>query len=168
MNQANGNIYDELERKQRATAMIVFGVLALTLLLLALAFIGQDSLYRGGDPKFAFGLQLAMLFFGLGAIALRRTKFSAMRLQDIAGVRGLEGLLNTLQKTTVQIAFISLGIALMGFISMMITGNFLDMIRGGVISIAVLLYCYPRRAAWQTVVQGIIETGDADAQLTNE
>ena len=163
MTQSNGNIYEELARRQRMTAMIVIGVLVLTLALLAVAFTSAESLYRGGDPKFAFALQLAMLFFGLGAVALRRTKFSAMRLQDIAGVRGLSGLLTTLQQTTVQVAFIGAAIALMGFISMMITGNAMDMLRAGVIAIAVLLYCYPRRNAWQSVVQGIIETGDADA-----
>jgi hypothetical protein len=158
------NTQDELARRHRAAVMVVSGFILLTLSLITIAFAMHKKLYRPmGDPSFPGILRIAILFFGLGAIALRRTRFAAMRLQDIAGVRGISGLLKTLQGTTVQTAMLALAISLMGFIGTILTNNEYEMLRGGLVAIAVLLYCYPRRSAWERVVRGISETGDADA-----
>jgi hypothetical protein len=51
----------------------------------------------------------------------------------------------------------------MGFIGTILTGNEYEMLRAALIAIAVLLYCYPRLSAWQSVVRGIEQTGDANA-----
>ncbi len=163
MAQPPESIQDELARRHRAAQLSVIGLLLLTVALIAVAFVATESIYRPGDPTLAMALWIAIAVCGLGAVALRRTRFSAMRLQDIAALRGMSGLLATLQGTTVQLAAIGGAIALMGFIVTMLTGEEGNMLRAGGIAVAVLLYCYPRRAAWQRVVQGIQQTGDADA-----
>ena len=151
-------------RRHRIAVMVVGGFILLTLVLVVIAFAAHDKLYKPmGDPFFPGALRIAILFFGLGAIALRRTRFAAMRLQDIAGLRGISALLKTLQGTTVQLAMLALAISLMGFIGTILTNNEYEMLRAGLVAIAVLLYCYPRRSAWERVVRGIQQTGDADA-----
>jgi hypothetical protein len=166
MTQATENTQDELTRRHNAARMVVVGFILLTLVLLLIAFAAHEKLYRPmGSPWLPGALRIAILFFGLGAITLRRTRFAAMRLQDIAGVRGISALLKTLQGTTVQVAMLALAIALMGFIGTMLTdlpNNAYEMLRAGLVAIALLLYCYPRRSAWQRVVHGITETGSAD------
>jgi hypothetical protein len=163
MTQATENIQDELSRRHRAAVTVVAGLLLLTLALILIAFVAHEKLYRPmGSPALPGALRIAILFFGLGAITLRRTRFAAMRLQDIAGVRGISGLLKTLQGTTVQVAMLALAIALMGLIGTILTNNEYEMVRAGLVAIAILLYCYPRRSAWQRVVHGISETGSAD------
>jgi len=163
MTQATENTQDELTRRHRAAVTVVVGFILLTLALILIAFAAHQKLYRPmGPPWLPGALRIAILFLGLGAITLRRTRFAAMRLQDIAGVRGLSGLLKTLQGTTVQVAMLALAIALIGFIGTMLTDNEYEMLRAGLVAIAVLLYCYPRRSAWQRVVHGITETGSAD------
>jgi len=100
------------------------------------------------------GLWIAILVFGLGAFVLRRTKFAALRLKDIAAVKGPSGLLKTLQDTTIQCASIGGAIALMGFIITIRTGDWTDMLRATGVAVIVLIYCYPFRSAWQrTLVQ---------------
>ena len=164
MTQVTENSQDELIRRHRSASLIVAAFIVLTLVLVVVAFVWHDALYKPfGSPAFPGALRIAILFFGLGAIALRRTRFAAMRLQDIAGVRGISALLKTLQGTTVQVAMLALAIALMGFIGTIMTGNEYEMLRAGLVALAVLLYCYPRRSAWQRVVRGIEQTGDADA-----
>lgn len=155
--------HEELIRRQRLASMVVAGVMVLTLLLVVIAFVAKDSILRpGNDPTLPMALWIVILFFGMGAFVLRRTRFNAMRLQDIAGVRGISGLLTTLQETTIQLALIAAAIALLGFIITIRTGNSFDMLRAGGVAIIVLLYCYPRQTAWQRVVQGIEQSGDAD------
>ena len=128
------------------------GFLALTFGLLVISFSATKFIYRPGDPAIVMGLWITILVFGLGAFVLRRTKFAAMRLKDIAAVRGASALLKTLQDTTIQVASIGGAIALMGFIITILTGDWIDMLRASGVSAIVLIYCYPFRSAWQRAV----------------
>ena len=162
MTQASESIEAELARRHRTAAMVVGALLGLTLALVGIAFFASESLYRPGDPSLAMALWIAILIFGLGSFVLRRTRFQAARLQDIAALRGMTGLLRALQGTTIQIAFIGGAIALMGFMVMIMTGNKYDMLRAGGVAIIVLLYAYPQRAAWQRLLQAIEQSKNAD------
>jgi hypothetical protein len=158
---AEGTPQGELERRHAAAARVVQAVGLLTLLLLALALTGVLGGAIRFNPATANSLRIIIVFLGVGAIVYRRTKFSAMRLQDIGALRGAAGLLRTLQATTVTVALIGGLIALLGFLISLMTGFGTDMLYFGVIAAAVLLYCYPRRAAWRAVVAAA-ERGDAD------
>jgi hypothetical protein len=105
------------------------------------------------------GLWIAVLVSGLGAFVIRRTRFAAMRLKDIAALRGLSGLLKTLQGTTIQIACIGGAIALMGFVITILTGDWTNMLRAAGVSAIVLIYCFPFRSAWQ---RAVIQLGPED------
>jgi hypothetical protein len=164
MTETSETIQKELARRHRTTAMVVGALLGMTVALVGIAFVSSESLYRPGhDPSLAMALWIMILIFGLGSFVLRRTRFQAMRLQDIAALRGLSGLLATLQSTTIQIAFIGGAIALMGFVATMMTGNKYDMLRAGGIAVIVLLYCYPQRSSWQRVLQAVEQSGNANS-----
>ena len=156
------SIESELLRRHRAAAMTVAGFIALTLVLTAVAFVGRRFIHPQGDPTFTMILWITIVVFALGSFALRRTRFNAMRLQDVAALRGLSGLLRTLQNTTVQVAALGGAISLMGFIVTLLTGDPYDMLRAAGVALIVLIYCYPLRNAWQRVVRGIQQTGDAN------
>ncbi|MDT4955017.1 MAG: hypothetical protein QOJ02_3155 [Acidobacteriota bacterium] len=162
MAQTSESIQGELARRHRTAAMVVGALLGLTIALAVIAFVASESLYRPGDPSLAMALWIMILIFGLGSFVLRRTRFQAMRLQDIAALRGLSGLLATLQGTTIQVAFIGGAIALMGFAVTIMTGNKYDMLRAGGVAAIVLLYTYPQRSAWQRVLRVAEQTGNAD------
>lgn len=144
---------NELSRRHRTAAMCVAAFLVLDLLLLGIAYLGAERLYRPRDPSLRGGLWIAILVFGLGAFVLRRTKFAAMRLKDIAALRGVSGLLKTLQDTTVQIACIGGAIGLMGFMLVILSGDWTYTLRAIGVSIIVLIYGYPFRGAWERVAR---------------
>ena len=146
------DVMDELRRRHRSAATVVVAFLILDLVLLAIAYFAGASLYRTGDPSIIMGLWIAILVFGLGAFVLRRTKFAALRLKDIAAVKGTSALLKTLQDTTIQVASIGGAIALMGFMVTILTGDWTNMLRAAGVAGIVLIYCYPFRSAWQRVV----------------
>ena len=146
-------VQTELERRHRKASTLVLVFLALDLVLVVIAYFAADRFYRSGAPSTIMGLWIAVLVLGLGAFVLRRTRFAAMRLKDIAALRGISGLLKTLQDTTIQIVFIGGAIALMGFIITMFTGEWKDMLRAGGVSAIVLIYSYPFRSSWQRTVQ---------------
>ena len=146
-------VQTELERRHRKASTLVLAFVVLDLVLVVIAYFAADRLYRAGAPSTIMGLWIAVLVFGLGAFVLRRTRFAAMRLKDIAALKGISGLLKTLQDTTIQIAFIGGAIALMGFIITILTGEWKDMLRAGGVSAIVLIYSYPFRSSWQRTVQ---------------
>lgn len=151
----------ELARRHAAAANAVKLVGIFTLLLMLVALSGVLSGAVRFNPVTANTLRFIVVFLGVGAIVFRRTRFQAMRLQDIAALRGAAGLLETLQTTTVTVALIAALISVFGFVISVMTGAGTDMLYFGVIAVAVLAYCYPRRAAWAAVVRAT-EGGDAD------
>src|ERR1041384_1908688 len=147
-------VQTELERRHRKASVLVLIFLALDVALVVIAYLAADRLYRPwGAPSTIMGLWIVILVFGLGAFVLRRTRFATMRLKDIAALKGTSGLLKTLQDTTIQIAFIGGAIALMGFVIMIMRGDWTDMLRAAGVSAIVLFYGYPFRSSWQRVVR---------------
>lgn len=149
------NTSDELTRRHRTAAGVVSAFITLTLALVALAYAGV----RPGlpatllNPSLYGALWIVVAGLGLGAIALRRMRFGALRLQTIAEAKGASALLATLQKTTVLVALFGVVIALIGYLLFTRSGYPGDMLKAGVIAVAILLYTYPRRAAWLKVLQ---------------
>jgi uncharacterized membrane protein (DUF485 family)/acylphosphatase len=146
-------VQSELERSHRKASTLVLIFFVLDVVLVVIAYFAADRLYRPGAPSTIMGLWIAVLVFGLGAFVLRRTRFATMRLKDIAALKGVSGLLKTLQDTTIQIAFVGGAIALMGFLITILEGEWKDMLRAGGVSAIVLIYSYPFRSSWQRTVR---------------
>jgi|ERR1043166_2991274 hypothetical protein len=156
-----GGLPNELSRRHRTATMFIVSFLVLDLVLLVLAYFVAGKLYRSGDPSVVMGLWIAILVFGLGAFVLRRTRFAAMRLKDIAALKGMSGLLRTLEDTTIQIAFIGGAIAIMGFAWAMLTHDWTNMLRAAGVSAIVLIYGYPFRSAWERVARQLSDYSQA-------
>ena len=150
--QLSSNSQAELIRRHRTAVLTVRALLALTVALSAAAFLGRNHFRHQDNPTLDMALRIAILIFGLGSVVLRRTRFSAMRLQDIAALRGISGLLATLQRTTIQVALLGAAIAVFGFIATFTTGNDFYSYGAGLVGFVVLLYCYPTRTSWQQAV----------------
>ncbi len=149
----SADVENELLIRHKATAKTVLSLLIGVVLLCVLAFVSQRFLVARPNPSLYMGFMIVVVVFGLGAIALRRTRFAQMRLQDIAAIQGPIGLIISLQRTTLLVALIGAAIAAIGFVSALITGDASYTYRAGVIAAAVLLYGYPVRTAWQQAVR---------------
>lgn len=143
----------ELDQRHKSTRNTVVALLIGVILLSVLAYVSQRFLTPQDNGSLDIIVRITILIFGLGAVALRRTKFSAMRLQDIAGLKGPTGLLITLQRTTLQVALLGVVIAVVGFVATLMTGNARYAYGGSLVGVAVLLYCYPTRLAWERALQ---------------
>ena len=139
----------ELDRRHKATRTTVISLLLGVVLLCVLAYVSKRLLIPKNNPSLDIAVRITILIFGLGAVALRRTKFATMRLQDIGALKGASGLLITLQRTTLQVAGLGTLIALVGFIATLMTANDFYAYGAGLVAVAVLLYCYPTRTSWE-------------------
>ena len=165
---------DELTDTRRGAGRAVQGLITLALALVALAFAGVRLPLPASflDPKLYGVLWIVILFLGLGAVALRRTRSNPARLQDIAALRGTTGLLASMRKTTLFIALLGGAIALIGFVIFSGWRDEMDMLKAGVLAVAVLLYAYPRRESWRRTAEASQRAGgpvvDSPAKGTTE
>jgi hypothetical protein len=147
------DVQGELAARHKATAKTVMSIFIGVVLLCILAFVSRKFLTPRANPSLDIGVRITILIFGLGAIALRRTRFSPMRLQDIAAIQGPIGLIVTLQKTTLLVAVIGAAVAAIGFATTLIAGDPWYTYTAGVVAAAVLLYGYPVRTSWEQAVK---------------
>lgn len=152
---------DELARSHRGASRAAQSLVTASLALVALAFAGIGLPLPASflAPQLYGTLWIVILCFGLGAVALRRTRSNAIRLQDIAALRGPAGLLASLRKTALLIALLGGAIAALGFVIFSGWRDELDMLKAGVVAVAVLLYGYPRRESWRRVVEASQQPG---------
>ena len=145
-------VQTELIQRHKSTATTVMSLMVGVVLLSLLAFVGKRFLtQRNSAPDMI--VNIIIVVFGLGAITLRRTRFSRMRLQDIGALQGPTGLLITLERTTLLVALIGAVIALVGFVATLANGSPFYTYQAGVVALAVLVYGYPIRTAWQQAVR---------------
>jgi hypothetical protein len=143
------NYQPELRRRHRTAALTLRVLLAFTVALSLAAFMGRNRFHQQDNAPLEMASKIAIVFFGIGSVVLRRTRFAAMRLRDIAALRGTSGLLATLEKTTIQVALLGTAVAVFGFIATLMTGNAFYSYGAGLVAIFVLLNCYPTVTSWQ-------------------
>lgn len=153
MDPTSPEVQAELAQRHKSAATTVLSLLVASILLSVIAFLARPYFIEKPNPPLDVGGSIAILVIGLGAVAWRRTKFGTMRLQDIAGVAGVSGLLQTLEKTTIQLALFATVITVIGFISTLVTGIDLYTYRAAAIAVVLLIYCYPRKLAWSQAVE---------------
>lgn len=152
-NALSANVQAELVQRHKSTATTVLSLLVGVILLCVLATVSRKFLTPRNNPSLDMAARISMLIFGLGAIALRRTRFAKMRLEDIAALRGASGLMISLQKTTLLVAMIGVAVALIGFVATLMTGAPMYTYQAGVVAAAILLYGYPARSSWEQAVR---------------
>ncbi|HET9525521.1 MAG TPA: hypothetical protein VFO99_05105 [Pyrinomonadaceae bacterium] len=143
----------ELTRRHKAAATTVLGLIVATILLSIVAYLGKPYFAEIESRPIDWAFLILVLMLGLGAVAWRRTKFNPTRLQDIFGVAGVSGLIRTLEKTTLQIAFLAAGIAVIGFVATLTTGQEFYTYRATAVAVLVLAYCYPTKSSWIRAVE---------------
>ena len=142
----------EVTRRHKAAATTVLGLIVATILLSIVAYLGKPYFRQQVNPPLDIAVRIVILGLGLGAVVWRRTKFQPARLKDIAGLAGVSGLVQTIEKTTLQIALLAAAIAIVGFVATLMTGNELYTFWSGAIAIVVLIYGYPTKSSWLKTV----------------
>jgi hypothetical protein len=163
------SVQAELTSRHKSTVTTVLSLLVGVVLICVLAFVSQKFLTQRTNSSLDMGVRISILIFGLGAIALRRTRFANMRLQDIGALQGPSGLIATLRKTTLLVAMIGAAVALIGFASTLMSGAAMYTYQAGVVAAAVLLYGYPVRNSWEQALKRYAnsETPDDSPQINS-
>ncbi len=162
-----GNAEQTRSRVAAAHRTALTLVLAFTMSIVIYAGVGLLILSMRGtsmraELPYAFYVTAAIL--AIGSIVIRRAQMQGMKLEVVAGTLGVEGLIKHLLKATILAAAIAEIIGVLALLVAFFGGDRSDVIRLGVVALAVSLYNYPRRLAWQRVVDYFSATNAAAPQ----
>jgi hypothetical protein len=130
-------------------------VLALAMSIVIYTGVGLLILnLHGASPQAQrpYSFYAAAAVLAIGSILVRRAQLHRMKLEVVAGTRGVEGLIKHLLNATILAAAIAEVIGVLALAVAFFGGDQNDVIRLGVVALAVSLYNYPRRSAWQRAV----------------
>jgi hypothetical protein len=132
----------------RRTSMIVLAIafsvgiyMAVGLLILSLA-----KQTDGSANQMQFLIAAGLLAFA--SIAYRRAQFGRVRLEVVATMRGIEGLLKHFAQTTLIAVAIAEVIGLLALLIVFFGGAARDVLIVGIVGLAVVFSNYPRREPW--------------------
>ena len=158
------DVQAELTRRHKHVSTTVISLVVATILLAIIAFLGRRYYTPRPNAVVDMAVRLLVLFLGLGAIAFRRYRFNPMRLQDIAGLAGPSGLLKTLEKTTLQLALVGIGITIVGFMSTLVMGDDSYTYWSAAVALVVLFSAYPRKSTWNRVLNSFTAKDSQDSE----
>lgn len=130
-------------------------VLALAMSIVVYTGVGLLILnLRGstGQAELPYTFYAAAAALAIGSILVRRAQLHRMKLEVVVGTRGVEGLIKHLLNATILAAAVAEVIGVLALVVAFFGGNQSDVIRLGVVALAVSLYNYPRRSSWQRAV----------------
>jgi len=155
MNEITGENLSDLEKRYRTTVFIVLAQIFVVLGLILISWLFVPRIGTSFTSQDFTTLWVAVPFIAIGSFILRRVFFSWDRLRNIALLRGIPGLLRTLQRNSVILGIFALVVAIFGFLIASLNGNRSDMFRVGVIAIVVFLINFPRKKIWKTIVSNL-------------
>ena len=145
----------ELEKRYRTTALIIAAQIAFTIILIAAFWLLAPTAQYSISQQTLTTLWVAIIFLAIGAFVLRRTFFRWDRFKDITVLKGISGLLRTLQANAIILGVFAALLAIVGCIITFLTGETFEMLRAGIVALIVFLINFPRRSVWEKIVAGM-------------
>jgi hypothetical protein len=106
----------------------------------------------GVQAELPYPFYAAAAALAIGSIVLRRAQLHRMKLEFVAGTRGVDGLIKHLVNTTILASALADVIGVLALVVAFFGGDQSDVIRLGLVALVISLFNYPRRSAWQRVV----------------
>lgn len=146
---------NEFEKRYRTTTIVIaFQIFTVIVLIVAAWFAAQSSNNSVSDQTLTT-LWVAVLFIAVGAFLARRMLFGWERLKNVVLLKGVKGLIQTLQTNSIILGAIGEIIAILGFLIALLSGNKWEMFRAGAIALVVFLANFPRKSVWEKIVSNL-------------
>ncbi len=151
----------ELEKCYRLTALIVGAPILLTLVLTIVLTVVNLFVFPRTEsrlsPETIQTLWIVIVFLAVGTFILRRMFFRWERLRDIALLKGVKGLLGTLQTNAIILAASAQMVFVIGLFVALWSGDGFDILRAGIVALILLAINFPRKSVWKKIVTSLEE-----------
>jgi len=141
-----------LESRYRTTTIIIGTQIVLTIILTAAVWLLAPPVESSISQQTLTTLWMVIIFLAVGAFVLRRVFFRWDRLKDIITLKGVSGLLDTLQNNAIILAVFATLLPVVGCLIAVLSGSAFEIIRAEVAALIVFLINFPRKPVWAKIV----------------
>ena len=141
-----------LESRYRATAIIISAQILFTIILTAAVWLLAPATENFISQQNLTTLWIAIIFLAVGAFVLRRVFFRWDRLKDVALLKGVSGLLVTLQINAIILAVFATLLPIVGCVITVLSGSTFEIIRAEIVALIVFWINFPRKSVWRKIV----------------
>jgi hypothetical protein len=131
---------------------IVLAFAASIVLYMAIGIFNISSRSSVGATDVPYSFYVGAIFLALGSIAYRRAQMRRLRLEAVAALRGVDGLIKHFLQVTLVSAALAELIGILAVVISLMGGERSDVIRLGIVALVVELFTYPRRGAWRQAI----------------
>ena len=141
-----------LENHYRKAAMIISGQIAFTIILTVAVWLLAPKVGYSISQQTLTTLWVTIIFLAVGAFILRRVFFRWDRLKDVTVLKGVSGLLKTLQINAIILAVFATLLPIVGAVITVLSGSTFEIIRAEIVALIVFLINFPRKSVWEKIV----------------
>ncbi len=142
-----------LESRYRATWMIIAAQIAFTIILTVVVWLFAPAVQSSTiSQQTLTTLWAAIIFLAVGAFVLRRVFFRWDRIKDVTVLKGVSGLLKTLQINAIILAVFATLLPIVGAVITVLNGSTFEIIRAEIVALIVFLINFPRKPVWKKIV----------------
>jgi high-affinity Fe2+/Pb2+ permease len=147
------SMHSRVAEVHRTAVILVSALIASVAIYTAIGlFLIRSGQQQSGSQQTRMTVIVIAVMLALGSIALRRTQMNWSKLQGVANLRGVEGLIKHLFSVTLISAALAEGIGILSLLISLFGGTELDIITFGLVAALILVTNYPRRLAWEKTV----------------
>lgn len=144
-----------LDRRFRITLIIFAAQILSTIFLVVVTFVAAPRIDAGQDAPDSTNLWIGLMFIAVGSFIIRRMLMSWERIRNISLLKGIDGMLVSLQRTTIILGALGEIVAVIGFVIAALSGDPFDMFRAGLIALIVFGINFPRKNVWRRIVASL-------------
>ena len=147
----------ELEKRYRTTILIFAAQILSSIVLTSVALFLTPKNDNSVSLESLRTLWIVIIFIAVGTFILRRFFLRWDRLHDIALLKGVEGLLRTLQANAIILSVFAETIVIIGLVITYLSGDKYEMLRAGFVALILFAINFPRKKVWEKIVMGLQE-----------
>ena len=157
MEEASPENLAELEKRHQTTVIIFAAQILLAFVLTLVALFITPSAENSLSTETLRTLWIVIIFIAVGTTVLRRFFLSWERLRDIALLKGIQGLLRTLQTNAIILSVLTESVVIVGFLVTFLSGDKYEILRAGLVALILFAINFPRKKVWENIVSGLQE-----------
>ncbi|MEW6210080.1 MAG: hypothetical protein AB1631_17065 [Acidobacteriota bacterium] len=157
INSAETDARSRIAPVHRTSLIIVLAMAASTVFYVIIGLVVAPGASID-PPQKRMPLLLTALALAFASLIVRRVQFGRGRLEWVAHRRGVEALIKHFFTTTIISSALAEAIGLLALVISFLGGSQMEVISLGVIAFVMTLSNYPRRAAWEQVVDHFAAT----------
>jgi hypothetical protein len=144
-----------LEKKYKATAIILLAQIIFTIGLIIVGWFYAANVENSISEQSLTSFRIGVIFIAVMTLVLRRMLVRWDKLKNTALLKGIPGILSSLQINAIILGTMAEIIAIIGFLIATLGGIKTDMLTFGAVALILFLINFPRKGIWEKIVANL-------------